>query len=62
MVINLILIPSPLEHSHTLIKLNFSLILKYTDVYLLGDNCGHGDLQELLLQRDKGQKAGVEEA
>lgn len=32
------------------------------DVRLLRDNGGHGDLQELLLQWDKGQQASVEEA
>lgn len=31
-------------------------------VCLLVDNGGHGDLQKLLLQRDEGQEAGVEEA
>lgn len=35
--------------------------LRWMDVYLLGDNGGHGDLQELLLQGDKGQEASVEE-
>lgn len=30
--------------------------------HLLGDNGGHGDLQELLLDWNKGQEAGVEEA
>lgn len=32
------------------------------DVIVLGDNRGHGDLQELLLQWDEGQQASVEEA
>lgn len=32
------------------------------EVILLGDNGGHGDLQELLLQWDEGQQASVEEA
>lgn len=31
-------------------------------VYPLVDDGGHGDLQELLLQRDEGQQAAVEEA
>lgn len=31
-------------------------------VYLLGNNRGHWDLQELLLEGNKGEKAGVEEA
>lgn len=30
--------------------------------HLLGDNGGHGDLQELLLDWNEGQEAGVEEA
>lgn len=58
---NLIPMRSPLERSHTFIW-TFTLVFQSMDAYLLGDNRGHGDLQELLLQWDKGQQAGVEEA
>lgn len=40
----------------------YLFICTFMCVYLLGDNRGHGDLQKLLLEGNKGQKAGVEEA